>query len=197
MRSPPNPQRRVAEVIGDCLDGIKPETAADDALALLATRNYKENFPPPVLYPPTAFERRATAHHESGHAIAAWRGGAENISLTLGANGGGLCYAGEIRKLEDRITFCLAGALAEARYYPRSIHKYTSSPCYDFTCARVFIDQLNEGGGQIHLTYRSAAKRAMVFVDSWWRSIENVALALGGPGELDDHAIRLFATCGL
>jgi hypothetical protein len=196
MRSPPNPQRRVAEVVGDAVGALDPKCAPDNALAILESRHHGKNFPPPVIHMPTAFERHATAHHEAAHAVVAVLALAETVALTLGENGGGECRNSGMPKLEDQISFALAGVIAEARFYPRSIHKYTSGPCYDFLVARILIDQLNEEGGQIHLTARSAAKRAMVLVDANWEAIENVALALNDCGSMDDYSIRLFARCG-
>jgi hypothetical protein len=191
-----NPACRVAEVVGDAVAELDPTCGADTAHSILATRNYRENFPARGVRTPTAFERHATAHHEAAHAVVAVLAPADSIGLRLGKHGGGECRVSGIAKPEDRITFALAGAIAEARFHPQAIHKYTDgSSCYDFLVARLLIDQLNDSGAQIHLTYRSAAKRAMVFVDANWSAIENVALALNDSGELDDYSIRLFAKC--
>jgi hypothetical protein len=196
MRSPPNPQRRVAEVVGDAVGALDPKCAPDDALAILATREYRKHFPPTPIYRPTAFERHATAHREAATAVVAVLALADTVELTLAENGRGECRNSGIAKLEDRISFSLAGVIAEARFNPRSIHKVTMEPAYGLLVARIAIDELNERGGQIHLTYRAAAKRAMVLVDANWGAIENVALALNDCGSMDDYSIRLFARCG-
>jgi hypothetical protein len=194
MRRSTQPQRLVYQAVGDALHAQQRDTAFDDALSLLSTKTHRENFPAPVAHFPTAFEKHATAIHESAHAVSVIPV-ATSIALKLGENGGGECRITGVEKLEDKINFALAGVMAEAKFHPASIHKYTSGACYDFLVARLLIDQLNDEGGQIRLTYRSAAKRAMVLVDSCWLAITNVALALNDSGELDDCSIRLFARC--
>jgi hypothetical protein len=178
------------------LRGCDPDTAADDARQQAASSDLRDRLALPSPYRrPSGHERQATAHHESAHAVVGINTGASILELRLRPDATGQCRITEIPQPADRIVFLLAGIAAEARFNPSSIHRYDSSS-YDYLSARVLIDQLNERRKWPHLTCENAAKAAISFVETHWRAIGNVATALHDTGELDDHAVRVFASCG-
>jgi len=46
------------------------------------------------------------------------------------------------------------------------------------------------------ITCQRAAETAVEFVKKHWERIGDLALALSSAGELDDHSVRIFASCG-
>jgi hypothetical protein len=178
------------------LRNVDTDTAADDAEQQVASSELKDRLALPSRHPlPTILERWATAYHEAAHATAASAGGSEILELRVRDDATGLCRVSEIKKPTDRIVFALAGVIAEAKFNPSSIHRYTAAS-YDFLTARLLIDSLNVSAGWPYLTCERAATIAVQFVESHWREIGNVATALNDAGELDNHWIRIFASCG-
>jgi hypothetical protein len=193
MRRPGyNPGTRAADVIGDCIHEINPETAVDDAHAAAASSALKDRLDAPRRIA-SVHERRSTCHHECGHAMAALAGGAAHIEVRVREDGSGICIARTIEDAEAGITYSLAGAFAEIKFRPAAIHDFTHPACVDFLIARGKIDALNASRLWPQLTYRTAAKNAMRFVEAHWLQVQNLALALADAGELDDFAVRLFA----
>jgi hypothetical protein len=184
-----------ANVIGDALSEIDVSTADDEAHAAAASSALKDRLALPRRIA-SVHERRSRAHHESGHAMAALAGGAAHITVLLREDATGQCVAERIEDAEAGIIFSLAGAFAEIKFRPAAIHDCTHPASFDFLVARGKIDALNASRLWPQLTYRTAAKNAMRFVEKHWPQIQNLALALGDAGELDDFAIRIFAKCG-
>jgi hypothetical protein len=189
-----NPAVQVANVIGDAIHELDPTTAADDALTIIDRSALKDKLALPRRIAST-HERRSKAHHESGHAMAALEGGAQHIEARVREDGSGLCIARHVEDPEAGIVYSLAGVFAEIKFNPPAIHNFTHPACADFLIARVRIDALNASRAWPQMPYRTAAKNAMRFVEQHWRSIQNLALALNDAGELDTHAIRIFARC--
>jgi hypothetical protein len=196
MRKPGyNPGTRAADVIGDCISEINPETAVDDAHDAATSSSLKDRLDLPRRIAST-HERRSRAIHESGHAMAALIGGAAHIELLLRQDATGQCIAHTIEDAEAGIIYSLAGAFAEIKFRPAAIHDCTHPASFDFLVARGKIDALNASRAWPQLTYRTAAKNSMRFIEAHWTQVQNLALALADAGELDDYAVRLFASCG-
>jgi hypothetical protein len=186
---------RVAERIGQHLRSVDTELAGFAARKIVAASESNDRIRTTPARTPTQLEWAATSHHESAHAVAAWAAGASILELRVrDEDATGLCRITEIAKAEDRITFALAGIVAEAKYNPSSVHRYDDGS-FDLLVARMQIDAWNERGIWPHLTCDNAAKKAVRFVEQNWQAIEDVALALGGRGDLTDREVRLFATC--
>jgi hypothetical protein len=178
------------------LRDVDTETAADDAEQQVASSELKDRLALPSSRPlPTLLERWAIAYHEAAHATAASASGSEILELRVRDDATGLCRVSEIKKPTDRIVFALAGVIAEAKFNPSSIHRYTAAS-YDFLTARLLIDSLNVSVGWPYLTCERAATIAVKFVSDHWSAIGNVAIALNDAGSLDDHGVRVFASCG-
>jgi hypothetical protein len=189
-----NPSIHVANVIGDAIHEINPDTAVDDACAAVASSSLKDRLDLPRRIA-SVHERRSRAHHESGHAMAALAGGATHITVLLREDATGVCVAEQIEDAEAGIIFSLAGSFAEIKFRPAAIHDCTHPASFDFLVARGKIDALNASRLWPQLTYRTAAKISMRFVEAHWLQVQNLALALNDSGELDDHAIRIFSGC--
>jgi hypothetical protein len=195
MRRPGyNPGTRAADVVGDAIREINPETAVDDAHAAVARSSLKDRLDLPRRIA-SVHERRSTSHHECGHAMAALAGGAAHIEVKVREDGSGLCVARTVEAGEAGIIYSLAGVFAEIRFRPAAIHDFCHPACADFLIARDKIDALNASRLWPQLTYRTAAKHAMRFIEAHWLQVQNLALALADAGELDDFAVRLFAKC--
>jgi hypothetical protein len=189
------PMSRVAERIGQHLRAVDVELARFAAQRIVASSATKDRIRIAPARAPTQLEWTATAYHESAHAVAAWSAGASILELRVRAEDAtGLCRITEIDKAEDRITFALAGIVAEAKYNPAAVHRYQAGS-YDLLVARLLIDTWNEGCTWPPLTCDAAARRALAFVEENFARIANVALALSDAGELDDHAVKVFAGC--
>src|SRR5450631_3940157 len=93
--------------------------------------------------PLTELERWRVAYHEAGHAFAAWHLECTGIEARIRAGGTGVVYCSKIANPLDEILFHLAGSIAETRYNPASIHKYTGKSS-DFLQARLLIDEINK-----------------------------------------------------
>jgi hypothetical protein len=143
---------------------------------------------------PTELERWRRAYHESGHLMVAVKSGATDISGRLRADATGIVRCSTIANPSDRVTFLLAGALAETKYTPSAIHSFDGES-YDFVAARMLIEEINAAAKWPVLTCTRAAETAYEFVRDHWRQIGNLALALNSAGELDDRDVRIFSSC--
>jgi hypothetical protein len=190
-----NPLTRAADVVGDAIHEINPETAVDEAHALVARSVLKDRLEVPRRFAST-HEIRSAAYHESGHVMGGLAGGAPNIEAVVRRDATGYCRSGPIEDPEASIIFTLAGPFAEIKFRPSSIHDFTHPACVDFLIARAKIDALNASRLWPQLTYRTAAKNAMRFIEAHWAQVQNLALALADSGFLDDYAARLFVSCG-
>jgi hypothetical protein len=150
----------------------------------------------PMTREPTALERSAISYHEAGHAFAGWYFKCTDIEARVRGDGTGVTKCSKISNPVEAITFHLAGSIAETRYNPAAIHKYTDGKGYDFMAARLLIDQFNKQHMWPALTCQRAAQTAVDFVKDHWDAISNLGLALNDAGSLDDHAVRIFASCG-
>jgi hypothetical protein len=186
---------RVVERIGQYLRSVDAEAAGFAAQKIVARSELSDCVRIMPARTPTQLEWMATVYHETAHAIAGLSFGATVLELRVREDDAtGLCRITEIKEPFDRIVFVLAGIVAEAKYNPASVHRY-GDDSYDVLTARLLIDAWNERGVWPHLTCDNAAKKAVRFVEEHWQAIEDVALALGDSGELDQNAVRIFATC--
>jgi hypothetical protein len=196
-----NPGVHAANVVADVMRDIQftREAAIEEVRASADSNSFKDHIMrllPPV-HIPSAHEISCVVYHECGHVMGKLEGGAANIEVRVRSDGSGICIAGEVPDAEANITSILAGAFSDIKFSPRSIHTYAyPTACSDFILARILIDELNASRLWPQLTYRTAAKNSMRFVEKHWPQIQNLALALGDAGELDDFAIRIFAKCG-
>jgi hypothetical protein len=189
-----NPSIHVANVIGDAIHEINPDTAVDDACAAVTSSSLKDRLDLPRRVA-SVHERRSRAIHECGHVMAALVGGAAHIEALLRQDGTGQCVARTIADPEAGIIYSLAGAFAEIKFRPAAIHDCTHPASFDFLVARGKIDALNSSRAWPQLSYRTAAKNSMRFIEAHWAQVQNLALALNDCGELDDYSIRIFAAC--
>ena len=88
----------------------------------------------------------------------------------------------------------LAGIASEARFNPASIHRYGENS-FALLAARTLIDSWNARRTWPPMSCDGAARKACPFVEDRWTEISNVALALGDSLELDDFAVKTFASC--
>jgi hypothetical protein len=196
MRNGRNLDVHRANALGDAMHNmLHPGTAADDALAIYASSTLKDRLGLPRRQV-SAHDRYTTAVHESGHVLVGFKSDAKHIEVRIREDGTGITIARTIEDAEAGILYSLAGPFAEIKFNPPRIHSYTDgSPCFDLLAARTKIDALNASRAWPQLTYRAAAKSAMKFIQNFWPSIQDLALALDDAGELDDQAIRIFARC--
>lgn len=184
---------RVAQSIAAIIrDTTNPSTALADAEALARSSAVRDYLPRARA---NDHEMNCSRVHGAGHGLAGIVGGATILELRVRDDATELCRVSPIAKLDDQITFALAGVPAEVKFYAPAIHRYANGT-YDFFVARLLIDLRNEGNAWPVLTYENAAKRAVRFVAAHWQSIQNVALALASTDDLPDDEVRLFARCG-
>jgi hypothetical protein len=120
-------------------------------------------------------ERKATAWHEAGHAVIAYRLGVEIIGVTIVPYRE---YAGSCLRLhtdpERAIQIALAGSLAETRISPDDDAEYDDGD-YD-TASGLARDLAGSDGARELLRHMERSTRRLV--DQHWAEIERVALAL-------------------
>jgi hypothetical protein len=188
-------------ILTNCVIGLRSvdlESAPDKAMWALDADAQRDRGQHSLPLPRrlTALERAAIEHHESGHAFAAFKFGAKAISVRSRGDGTGICLCDKIENTLDTITLHLAGPIAETKYNASAMRKYTDGASFDFIAARMGIEEFNKRARWPVLTCQRAAETAVEFVRDHWQQISNLALALGDAGELDDHAVRVFASCG-
>lgn len=148
--------------------------------------------------------REATAYHEAGHVVAAWKLGVRLRSATVipseGSHGTlkhdnplrgiNLEFDGSDRarlKAEKGIIIALAGPAAQRHFAPRSWR--FGHGAADRECAVDLAWRLNGSGEMVakHLAYLQA--RAEGLVEGSWRFVEALARALLEHGRLDQTAL--------
>jgi hypothetical protein len=188
---------RIVPFMAHQLLNVTVETAADDVRAALAASEARDQtglvaaMPQPVL---NYDELQGRMFHEPGHCKGALDGHADKIEALIRPDGSGWCSYTPIANPLDAIRCHLAGFAAEAKAYPPALGRYVHG-CYDFTAAKLLIDKYNADGLWPPLTCEAAARSAVEFVDSRWKQIRALALALGSAGSLTDYEIRLFSGC--
>jgi hypothetical protein len=141
--------------------------------------------------------RRATAFHEAGHVVAAWRVGLKpktaTIAPTTNAAGSAETYAvrgitlgvvSSVRarvRAENHITVLLVGPAAQQKHDPRS--RWRESGGSDYRIARELASELNaeligsdDEATQACLRWFEIVARRMI--DKYWPHVEAVASAL-------------------
>jgi hypothetical protein len=142
--------------------------------------------------------RMATAYHEAGNAVAAWRLGVPlerrglNIIRTHGRNGphliarllaGTSSWMGPIEriKVEKLAQICLAGRVAQHRYDPRSVRRSrTNGPGGDEQATLDTLLHLAGSDREIEAWYKLLNIRVeqMISDPLVWRAVERLAEAL-------------------
>jgi hypothetical protein len=137
----------------------------------------------------------ATAHHEAGHGVAAWRLGVRTRRITILPDGevaGMHEFEGYLRrarpgmevtpsirvKLENTALILLAGPLAERRYLKRGYRRYGAGNDYEkmITCLTCLTGESDELQAYADLMWIRA--RNFVRSDSNWWLIRQVATEL-------------------
>ena len=142
--------------------------------------------------------RERTAYHEAGHAVAAHRLGIEvkfatilpdHDSAGFVSHGDLFCDRGlgsDRANLERAIKICLAGPLAEARFYPRYRRPRGSQ---DYDCASGLARYLAGSAGEREfIRYQERQTRALL--DRYWGDVERVARALLEHDQLSVNQVR-------
>lgn len=144
-------------------------------------------------------ERRATAYHEAGHAVVAYRLGAEVRHVTIVpdhdsrghfAHGDLFCALGrgsDRANLERAIKICLAGPLAQKRFRRRSYCRRNGRQDYD--CATGLARYLAGSAGEREFL-RYQERRTHALVEHYWNEIELVARALLERDELSGTEVK-------
>jgi len=186
---------RVASFMAHKLLHVPTATAVENARAILAASDARDlealgsTMPLPIY---SYDEWQARLRHETGHAVLVLDKGGRDIEVVIRPEDGtGWCSYTPIENPLDAITAYLVGVAAEAKYYPPSLRRYADG-CFDFTAAKLLIDKYNADGLWPPLTCEAAARSAVAFVDSRWKQIGALALALGSAGSLTDYEARLF-----
>ena len=132
--------------------------------------------------------REATAYHEAGHAVAAWRRRIAIKAVTIRPERGQYHGAVLFRSsrfpgldpseqwAERRIVAALAGPLAQRRFAPRTVRGWHSEADYQFAAELALRTQ---GSGKLAtawLAWLQISTEALV--EANWRHIESVAGAL-------------------
>ena len=142
--------------------------------------------------------RERTAYHEAGHAVAAHRLGIEVkfATILLDHDSAGFVSHGDLfcdrglgsdrANLERAIKICLAGPLAEARFYPRYRRPRGSQ---DYDCAFGLARYLAGSAGEREfIRYQERQTRALL--DRYWGDVERVARALLEHDQLSVNQVR-------
>jgi ATP-dependent Zn protease len=133
--------------------------------------------------------RQATAYHEAGHVVAAWRSGAKGIVATIVADGetyGRVKHrqtlrrdwqwtssARNSRQIDGRIITLLAGAAAERRFRGRA-----TGTSRDYRLAVDIAMSACGSDDQVNAYLRYLSICARDLVDAFWPAVEAIALAL-------------------
>jgi len=145
----------------------------------------------------SAMRRERRAYHEAGHAVAIYRLGVEVKFATIlpDHDCGGYVAHGDLfcdrargsdrANLERAIQICLAGPLAEARFYPR-YHRPRRS--HDYDCAFALARYLTGWGAREFIRYQERQTRALL--DRYWGDVERVARALLEHDQLSVNQVR-------
>jgi len=130
-------------------------------------------------------QRERRAFHEAGHAVVIYRLGIEVRFVTIlpdhdcggfVSHGNLFCDRGlgsDRAVLERAIKICLAGPLAERRFYPR-YHRPRRS--HDYLCAFALARYLTGWGEREFIRYLE--RETLALLDRYWADVERVARAL-------------------
>jgi hypothetical protein len=150
-------------------------------------------------------QREATAYHEAGHAVAAWRLGAGPRSVTIiprSDSQGELSFESPVSNIhfdlngsdrtrnrgERAIIICLAGPIAQRRFAPRSWRQWHGVS--DYHAALDIALRLNESSRAAKAHLKWLEIRTENLVESSWSFVERVATALSVRGTLSSDEIR-------
>lgn len=150
-------------------------------------------------------QRGATAYHEAGHAVAAWRLGAGPRAVTIMSRSdsqGEVSYQSPLSNIrfdldgsdrtrnrgERTIIICLAGPIAQRRFAPRSWRRWHGAS--DYHAAHEIALRLNKSSKAAEAHLKWLEVRTEDLVDSLWNFIERVAVALSVRGMLSSDEIR-------
>jgi hypothetical protein len=154
---------------------------------------------------------KATAYHEAGHAIAAWRLETRVSSVTVEPNEDNLgatlhsnpLYGMDIdcgddspraqRRAENYMVISLAGPAAQREHNPRSVRVYHGRSDREAVC-EVLSQLCVVGSDLFHAYYRLMDLRARVLVQHFvnWRAIEILAQELLQRRTLSGKTLRQF-----
>jgi hypothetical protein len=153
----------------------------------------------------TADRRKATAYHEAGHTVAAWRLGAGPRAATIVPRGdiqgemiqesplvpAGLEFDGSDHarnRVERAIMICLAGPIAQRRFAPRSWRHWHGGP--DYATALDLALRINESprAAKAHLKWLEI--RTQDLLETLWGYVEGIAGDLMKRGALSPDDIR-------
>jgi hypothetical protein len=144
-------------------------------------------------------QRQATAYHEAGHVVVAYRLGAEVEHVTIVpdhfsrghfTHGDLFCARGlgsDRANLERAMKICLAGPLAQKRFRPRSYCRRNGRQDYD--CASGLARYLAGSAGEREFL-RYQERRTKVVVDHFWSDIDRIAQALLERDELSGTEVK-------
>jgi len=147
--------------------------------------------------------REATAYHEAGHAIAAWRCRVRIKSVTIRPAAGeyhGRLLFRSIRTPQDmserwaerHIVTALAGPLAQRKFAPRSTRGWHSQGDYQWACELALRAQGSGALATAWLQWLTTSTTALV--ETNWPHIKAVANALLQDEELDGQGVFLAIT---
>jgi len=180
------------------LRSVDLDSAPERALWALDRDALQDRSQPPLASPRrlTTLQKAAVEHHECGHAFAAFKFGASSISVKSRDDGTGICTCDKIEDLQHAIVYHLSGPVSESLYNPAASRRFVDGKSYDFMAARIAIEAFNKQQMWPVITCQRAAETAVEFVKKHWERIGDLALALSSAGELDDHSVRILASCG-
>lgn len=147
----------------------------------------------------------ATAYHEAGHGVVAWRLGfkVRRVTIEPGKDHDGfvehdsplrgvrLDIDGSDRarlRAEKAIMICLAGILAQRRFAPRSVRQWHGEADRDLAADLAL--RINGSGEAATAFLRWLDLRTADVIESAWDSVESLAAALLERRTLDAHAAK-------
>jgi len=152
-----------------------------------------------------ADRRKATAYHEAGHVVAAWRFGASPRTATIIPHGdaqgemiqesplvdAGLDFDGSDHarnRIERAIMICLAGPIAQRHFAPRSWRHWHGGP--DYVTAFDLALRINGSprAAKAHVEWLEI--RTQDLLESLWSYVEGIAGDLVIRGTLSPEEIR-------